>query len=234
MDKELLQLFDLKQHAFYFDQTKCGACGACIVACKDWNQINPGAVSRRKQWTYDWNFGQGERSFPLSMSCANCDNPACVTSCSAGAISKDPDNGIVTIDRAKCIGLKTCITACPWAKPEIADDKQEPHPINTWKIRHPAQKCTTCLGDRLDRASDKPACVLACPGRCLDFGTVEYIKNVYGNDPDFVRLNPTDFPYVYVNNKNDTGPNVYIKKMKPTGGQAGMKVHKSTIYTGKY
>ena len=233
----MAKLPDIKKYGFYFDQTKCGACNACTIACKDWNQINPGPVRHRVQFTFEHDFGSGKGFFPLSYSCNHCDEPACVAACAASAIAKDADTGVVTIDRSKCMGYQSCITACPWAKPMVADDKQEPAPSTKWLISHPARKCTTCVGDRLDKVSDKPACVLSCMGRCLDFGTVEYIKSTYGSDPDFVRLNPTDFPYAYSSNSTtttDTGPNLYIKKMKPTGGQNGMRIHKSTVYTGKH
>ena len=40
------------QYAFYFDQTRCMSCNSCTVACKDWNQVEPGPVAWRKQFTY--------------------------------------------------------------------------------------------------------------------------------------------------------------------------------------
>ncbi len=230
MDKNLTSYSDFKKLAFYFDQTKCGACNACTVACKDWNQVNPGPVAWRKQFTYETNTSDGKRFFPLAMSCNHCDEPACKSACPQGAITKDADNGIVTVDRTVCIGIQSCIKACPFAKPMIADDKQEPMPLTTWHIQHPMQKCTACSEDRL-KNNLKPACVASCVGRALDFGTIEYITTTYS---DAVRLNPTDFPYAYVNNQTDTGPNFYVKKMPATGGHSGMKVHRSTEYTGKF
>jgi anaerobic dimethyl sulfoxide reductase subunit B (iron-sulfur subunit) len=225
-----LKSIDFMQLAFYFDQTKCGACNACTVACKDWNQVNPGPVRWRVQFTYEEGEVGSKKFFPLAYSCNHCNEPACREACPAGAISKDNKTGIVTINRDQCQGFASCIAACPFAKPMIADDKQEPDKVNTWQIQHPAQKCTMCSTDRLNNGM-KPACVLSCVGRAMDFGTVEYINATY---PDAVRMNPTDFPYAYVNNTNDTGPNIFIKKMPATGGQDGIVVHKSPTYTGKY
>ena len=37
-----------KQLAFYFDQTKCMGCQTCVVACKDWNKLQPGTAKLRK------------------------------------------------------------------------------------------------------------------------------------------------------------------------------------------
>lgn len=211
-------MMDKFQFAFYFDQSRCMSCNACTVACKDWNMLNPGQVNYRKQFTYE----KDGAFFPLSLGCNHCEDPACMKVCSYNAISKS-DDGIVTVDRAKCRELRVCISACPFAKPMIADDKQEPNPIVGWKVKHPMQKCTMCR-DRLDDG-ERPACILSCVGRALDFGTVESIISKY---PDAVRLNPNDFPYAYVNNTNDTKPAIFIKPKK----RNSLTIHKSAIYKG--
>ena len=33
------------QIGLFFDQTRCTGCYACIVACKDWNDVPPGPAS---------------------------------------------------------------------------------------------------------------------------------------------------------------------------------------------
>ena len=33
------------QLGFYFDQTRCTGCDACVVACKDWKDIPAGPVA---------------------------------------------------------------------------------------------------------------------------------------------------------------------------------------------
>ena len=35
----------MTQMGFYFDQTRCTGCYACVVACKDWHDIDAGPVS---------------------------------------------------------------------------------------------------------------------------------------------------------------------------------------------
>lgn len=194
------------QLGFYFDQTRCMSCNACTVACKDWNQVNPGPVAWRKQFTYELN----GKFFPFAMGCNHCAEPACMNACTVGAISKSED-GIVTVDRNKCQNLQACISACPFAKPQIAGDKQEPNAIIGWTIQHPMQKCTMCK-DRLDKG-EKPACVQACVGRALDFGNMDDLRAKY---TDAVQLTPDEFSYVYVNNKNDTKPSILVKKRTDT------------------
>ena len=190
------------QYAFYFDQTRCMSCNSCTVACKDWNQVEPGPVAWRKQFTYEKDGG----FFPLSMGCNHCEEPACKNVCPYNAISKTND-GIVYVNRDLCQGALSCITACPFAKPQIAGDKQEPNAFESWKVQHPMQKCDMCK-DRLDKG-ERPACVQSCVGRALDFGTKDYILSTYSGA---VQLNPGDFPYAYVNNTNDTKPSFYVKK----------------------
>ena len=88
--------------AFYFDQTRCMSCNSCSVSCKDWNQVNPGPVRWRKVNTYKADGGP-IAMFNLAMSCNHCEEPACLAACSQNAIIKK-DNGIVYVDRSKCIG----------------------------------------------------------------------------------------------------------------------------------
>lgn len=191
------------RYAFFVDMTKCKACNTCTVSCKDWNLVNPGPVRWRRQETYEYN----DTFLPFSMSCNHCENPACQTACPAGAISKRAD-GIVVINRNACIGDKSCITACPYAKPQIADDTQEPDKDASWAITHPMQKCTFCY-DKID-AGESPICVSSCVNHAIDFGDFDALKIKY---PDAVQINSTDFPYLYVNNTNDTGPSILVRKM---------------------
>lgn len=207
------------QLAFYFDQSRCMACNSCTVGCKDWNQIQPGLVNWRTQFTHE----RPDSFYPLSMGCNHCDKPACVAACPSGAIAKD-NNGIVTVTRAKCTSVLACVAACPFGVPKIADDRQEPEHISGWQVKHPMQKCTFCL-DRQTKG-EAPACVKACVGRALDFGTVDTILAKY---PDAVRMNKTDFPYAYKNaSAPDTGPNFYVKK------RGTLVKHISSLYNGKY
>lgn len=193
------------QYGFYFDQTRCIGCNACSVSCKDWNQVNPGPVRWRDQRNYE----TGKSVFEnLTMSCNHCENPACVDACSLKAIVKQP-NGIVLVDRSKCRGLELCITACPFASPQIASYNQEPRKKAEWTITHPVQKCKYCY----ERVEDgqSPVCVSACPVRALDYGDLKDLQEKY---PDAVRLNKDDFPYAYSNPEGrlDTNPSFLIKK----------------------
>lgn len=197
------------QLGFYFDQTRCIACNACTVSCKDYNQVNPGLVRWRKQENH--NKKDGISVFEnLTMSCNHCENPACIEACCCDAIKKR-ENGIVYVDRDLCEGAEGCIEACPFGAPHIADDSQEPIKKDSWKVAHPMQKCKGCW-ELVESTGQKPVCVQACPTRALDWDDITVLQEKY---KDAVRLNPTDFPYAYVNNTTDTKPSFFIKKRRP-------------------
>ena len=176
------------QLAFYFDQTRCIGCNTCVIACKDWNKINPGPVRMRNPHTME-----GTGTFPnqtvhnLPYSCNHCANPACIPACAANAIYKRDEDGVVLIDRDKCQGLGSCLTACPFNAPKRMSDKQEPVQDATFTTSHPAIKCTFCW-DRL-AVGDAPACVAACGARALDFGPMD---NLMASYPDAIMANSAD------------------------------------------
>jgi anaerobic dimethyl sulfoxide reductase subunit B (iron-sulfur subunit) len=204
------------QYAFYYDQTRCIGCGACTVACKDWNGIEPGPARWREVTTTFVGEFPHVSVINLSMSCNHCATPACVAACPADAIYKREEDGIVMIDRSRCIGCRACIAACPFGAPTYADDAQEPVKDPSWKVKHPTQKCVFCW-DRW-AVGKKPACVMACPNRALDAGPMNEITAKY---PDAVKVvrgfpDPSRAPNGNMLESGYTGPNIYFKA-KPAG-----------------
>lgn len=193
--------------AFFFDQSRCMGCNTCTVSCKDYYNVNPGPVRYRKQWTHE--LSSGSVFYPLVMSCNHCKNPACMAACAAGAITKRAD-GIVVVNRNKCQELRACIAACPFAEPAIADDKQEPLSLDTWKVTHPMQKCNLCV-TLLDKG-EKTVCERACPAHAIEVGDFDELMRKY---PGAEQLNAGNYPYAYSNNDTSTGPSLIIKPRKP-------------------
>jgi anaerobic dimethyl sulfoxide reductase subunit B (iron-sulfur subunit) len=145
--------------------------------------------------------------------------------CPHQAISKS-EEGIVTVNRAKCKRALACLSACPFSTPKFADDKQEPNALIGWQVQHPMQKCTMCI-NRLDKG-DKPTCVKACVARALDFGSLDTLFNRY---PTAVQLNETDFPYAYkLKGGANTKPSFLVKRKI----SAALGIHKarSSVYRG--
>lgn len=97
---------------------------------------------------------QESRPISFALQCRHCDDPVCVYSCLSGALSKDPETGIVSVDTEKCIGCWTCVLACPVAAPK--------RDTTMGKI----VKCDLCK----DR--EMPYCVENCPNEALVYGEV--------------------------------------------------------------
>ena len=83
------------------------------------------------------------------------DNPACVPVCPVKATWKD-DNGVVVIDKSKCIGCGACVKACPYG-----DRFLDP-------VKKKADKCDFCFR-RIEQGL-QPACVETCVGGARIFG----------------------------------------------------------------
>ena len=159
------------QLGFYFDQTRCTGCHTCVVACKDWHDIDAGPAN----WMRLHNIERGK--FPnvlvayLASPCYHCANPPCVLACPAGAVMKREPDGIVVVDREKCLGNKECHTlclnACPWDAPQFGPEENAK-----------MQKCDLCL-ERVEQCK-QTICVEACPMYALDAGPLDELKAKYG------------------------------------------------------
>lgn len=141
------------------DLRKCIGCFSCEVHCKSnkglpkgprLGQIIPVGPRMRA--------GLPQMAF-IFMPCFHCEEPWCVAVCPTHAMRKRPEDGIVYVEPALCVGCKSCITACPWGAPQWNPE--------TGKV----VKCDYCM-DRVDRGL-LPACVSKCVTHCLSFGRVE-------------------------------------------------------------
>ncbi len=168
-----------KQYAFYFDQTRCMGCQTCVVACKDWNKVQPGQAKLRNLHAEELGDFPNVSVFMTVFACNHCQHPACVDACPFDAIYKRPEDGIVVIDRDKCQGNGSCKSACPYDAPQFPDDNQETPvlALTTATKGHKMIKCMMCY-DRL-AAGLKPACVGACLTRAIDVDTIAEIERKY-------------------------------------------------------
>lgn len=90
----------------------CLNCQACVEACRKFNKTPESRPARRHITKYE---KDGEALF-VSTSCMHCEEPACASVCPAGAIKKAED-GVVYVDKDRCIGCKYCYQACPFGVP---------------------------------------------------------------------------------------------------------------------
>ena len=131
----------------------------------------------------------------LFNTCCHCTDPACVSACPVNAISKREMDGIVVVDREKCLGKDDCglcKEACPYEAPQFGAEENAK-----------MQMCNLCL-DRL--AEDKkPICVAACRTRALDAGPMDELRTKYGDTKDAV-----DFSY-----STEIKPSIVFKPKEP-------------------
>jgi len=145
------------QYAFYYNQSRCVGCETCVIACKDWNDVQPGPSGWRSKTSTEVGEFPSVSVYPLLMSCNHCEVPVCVDACPTESIYKREEDGIVIIDRTKCEVNLECLNQCPFGAPHFGDDASEPTQDPLWLVPHPMQKCTFCW-DRW-AIGLKPACV---------------------------------------------------------------------------
>ncbi|WP_099188823.1 4Fe-4S dicluster domain-containing protein [Tepidibacter mesophilus] len=180
----------MSQNGFYYDMTSCVQCKACQIACKDKNNLDAGICYREVN---EFEIGKLPNIcvYFISMSCNHCKDPICVKNCPTGAMKKRRKDGIVSVDREKCIGCRTCERKCLYGAPKYLGDK----------IRK-MSKCDGCID--LINQGEKPVCVTACMTRSLDFGNLEEMKKRGMYNVDILGLP----------NPKKTKPSIVVKPKK--------------------
>lgn len=207
----------------FVDVTKCDGCRACMVACKNWNdlptvteQFTGSVQSHEKVNAHTWNVitydehpsaNGGFDWLFRHQSCLHCVEAACEKVCPEDAISHTTF-GSVVIDHDKCVGCGYCVQNCIFDVVELATYKDE-----NGKEYRKAQKCTLCT-DRLEEGL-KPACVVACHTDCIVYDEKDKVLS-----DAKVRLDKIKDRFPNVNIYNPSGINgtttVYLLAEKPS------------------
>lgn len=184
----------MTQYGFYYDATRCTGCKTCELACQDYHDLPIDITFRH---VYELEGGSGftadengcwtvdSHTYYTSFSCQHCDDPACVQVCPTGAMHKDAETGIVSVDANRCIGCGYCHMACPYKAPTV--DRAAGHSV----------KCDGCQSRVA--AGKQPICVEACTGRALEFGPIDKLPK-----GERAAIAPLPDPAA-------TSPNLYIK-----------------------
>ena len=135
----------------YVNEKWCLGCHLCEYYCAFANSGKDSMVKALKNVTINPRIRIEERGgISFAVSCRHCEEPLCTKSCITGALSvKD---GVIHIDKDKCVGCYTCILACPYGA--IV-------PSESGAI----QKCELCINN----ARSTPACVEGCPNKAIVF-----------------------------------------------------------------
>lgn len=190
------------QYGFHFDARRCTGCKTCVFACKDYRN-NDTDVAYRQVYEYAggsweqgsgglWEQGAGANCFAwfVSVACNHCERPVCVEVCPTGAMHKDADTGLVSVNTRRCVGCGYCALSCPYHAPKV--DRAAGHSV----------KCDGCASRVA--AGLPPICVAACPMRALDFDEIGTLRERYGEQADLAPL-PSSA---------GTGPNLVVTPPK--------------------
>jgi len=180
----------MAMYGFYVNTDICTGCKACMTACFDRNDLEVPQKFRKVyefgggDWTTDENgaFANTAFTYYVSMTCGQCENPACVAGCPTGAMQKDPVTGIVNNDKEICIGCMNCEKNCPYGHPVQLSDGL-------------AHKCTMCTDESVD-GTPKPVCATACPVRALEFGLIDDLRAAHGDAAAMGELTDETMPNV--------------------------------------
>ena len=144
-----------KRKRLKINTNRCMGCCACEIACKMENDLPRGVrfIVMRQEEEERTPYQRLQFSFDY---CHQCQDPACMTVCPAGAIYKRAD-GIVMVREESCIGCRACGEACPWQIPQFYQ-----RPSGGTVMR----KCTLCAS-RTDQGL-APSCVIACPAGAIE------------------------------------------------------------------
>ena len=135
----------------YVNEQWCLGCHLCEYYCAFANSGEADMVKALQNRTIHprLRVEEGDQ-ISYAVSCRHCTDPLCVKSCIAGALSIE--DGVVCIDRSKCVGCLTCVLVCPYGA--MSHDETGA-----------MQKCELCTKN----ADGEPACVKGCPNRAIVF-----------------------------------------------------------------
>ena len=164
--------FPYKPHySMVIRQNRCVDCELCMAACKKTNDV-PDHGYRTTILELEKDLGpKGKERVFMPVLCNHCNRPPCVRVCPTTATYKDKKNGIVMMDKKRCIGCKTCMAACPY-NARYFDERKGIRAVD---------KCNFCFDTKLDGGNNNiTACAEICPADVRIFGDLtDYDSELY-------------------------------------------------------
>lgn len=172
-------------YGFVIDLEKCVGCHGCSVACKGANGTPPGVMRSRVLRGTEGTYPHAVRTIRPVL-CMMCEKPSCVTVCATGASTIREEDGIVVIDKEKCIGCKSCIEACPYGARFLIEntDGYFGAKLNEYESvsyatmsKMTVDKCDFCI-EHSGTDKPDPVCVQACMAEARIFGDLDEMKEL--------------------------------------------------------
>ncbi len=133
----------------YVNEKWCLGCHLCEYNCAFVNSgIGDMVKALRNKAIFPRIKVEENNNITFAVSCRHCTEPICVKSCISGALTKK--DGVICIDKQKCVGCYTCVLVCPYG----AVTNSESGAI---------QKCELCLTN----SCGTPACAAGCPNAAI-------------------------------------------------------------------
>lgn len=173
-------------YSMLIDLKKCVGCQACSTRCKSANATPPGVLRSRVDRIVQGVYPDTVKQI-IPMLCMQCENPPCVEICPQGATYKREEDGIVVVDKEKCIGCESCTTVCPYGARYLTDlsagyfgEKFTEYEEVAYQrmVDHTIDKCDFCLSRTAEGATPEPACCSACVAGARVFGTQEELEKL--------------------------------------------------------
>ena len=164
---EYADKYPYKPHySFLMHQNRCIDCERCLAACRKTNHV-PEYGYRTAMFEHDVPDAIGQKREYIPVVCNQCNLPQCTRVCPTKATYKDPVNGIVQVNKTKCIGCLTCQMACPYNARYFNEEKKA------------IDKCNFCFDTRLSKGEKLTACSAgaACPAGVRVFGDLSDPKS---------------------------------------------------------
>ena len=152
------------------DTTQCTqGCTDCVTACNKENGLSGGTAATDSQWIRKIEIKDisNGRISTLPMMCQHCEHPPCVDVCPTQASFKRAD-GIVLVDRHRCIGCRYCMMACPYKARSFVHEPLENQNPDVPRGKGTVEACSLCV-HRIDKGQI-PACAEACKNKAILFG----------------------------------------------------------------
>ncbi len=143
------------------DESRCLGCKQCMLSC---------AMVHNKAETLAEAFNNEDMeprvrvepvgSFGVPLQCQHCEDAPCIEICPVDAMERGEVNGLVLLNKDKCIGCKLCLMACPFGV------------LTVRRTGKTVIKCDMCV-ERRNKEGLHPGCVEACPTKAVKLCDIE-------------------------------------------------------------